>query len=284
MSDYSINAEGDLTKSSTTYTPSTNWSLYTFIGLTFVFFYLKYNSDIKLFSKMNGMSNMQFFMNTITYFLIYFFTVFVLQISASTIQLNGICPNNETNNFMSAFVYCFGPWIFIFLVMVIILIKFPSVKRAFSDVIGYAAVSKKMNLLFSKILYSSQELKEKIDGGDKDKLILADEAIMKIVHDNSVFINQIRFENFNEFWDSLAPLMKTNADNYKEELFKEVIRKDNWGELFWYWYTGIFVCFVVAYNVSVKSCKESVEQLKKDFSTDVPSPNSGKPKEIYVQA
>ncbi len=92
MSDYSINAQGDLTKSSPeTYTPSTNWSLYAFIGLTFVFFYLKYNSDIHLYDKKGDL-----FMNTLSYFLIYFFTVFVLQISASTVQLNGICPNNET--------------------------------------------------------------------------------------------------------------------------------------------------------------------------------------------
>jgi hypothetical protein len=278
MSDYSINAQGDLTKSSSeTYTPSTNWSLYAFIGLTFVFFYLKYKSDINLYDKKGDL-----FMNTLSYFLIYFFTVFVLQISASTIQLNGICPNNETNNFMSAFYYCFGPWIFIFLVMVIILVQFPSVKRAFSDVIGYAAVSNTMNILFSKILFSSEELKEEIKSNEK--LILAQEAIMKLVHDKSVFINQIRYENFDEFWDSLKPLMKSDADNYKQQLFNEVIRKDNWGELFWYWYTGIFVCFVVSYNVSVKGCKESVEQLKKDFSTDVPAPNSGKPKEIYVPA
>ena len=280
MSDYSINAQGDLTKSSpTTYTPSTNWSLYAFIGLTFVFFYLKYKSDIKLYDKGGDL-----FMNTLSYFLIYFFTVFVLQISASTIQLNGICPNNETNNFMSAFYYCFGPWIFIFLVMVIILVKFPSVKRAFSDVIGYAAVSNMMNTIFSKILYSSEELKDQLEKGSHDKLILADEAIMKLVHDKSVFINQIRYENFEEFWDSLKPLMKSDADDYKEQLFNEVIKKDNWGELFWYWYTGIFVCFVVSYNVSVKGCKESVEQLKKDFSTNVPAPNSGKPKEIYDPA
>ncbi len=168
--------------------------------------------------------------------------------------------------------------------MVIILVKFPSVKRAFSDVIGYAAVSHTMNILFSKILYSSAELKEEIGKGSHEKLVLAQEAIMKLVHDKSVFINQINYENFDEFWDSLKPLMKSDADNYKQQLFDEVIRKDNWGELFWYWYTGIFVCFVVSYNVSVKGCKESVEQLKKDFSTDVPAPNSGKPKEIYVPA
>jgi hypothetical protein len=290
MSDYSIGAQGDLVENSNTptYTPSTNWSLYTFIGLTFVFFYLKYNTDINLYNELNkqGLPSLLVFKNSMIYFLIYFFIVFILQVSASAIQLNGTCPNNESNNFMSAVLYCFGPWVFIFLVMVIILIRFPFIKKAFTDVIGYAIVSRTINNIFSQVLYSSQELKERIGNIEsktqKQEIMLADEAIMKIVQDNSVFVNQIGVQNFNQFWDSLKPLMKNDDEDLKKELFKQVIRKDNWGEMFWYLYTGIFVSFVVAYNVSVKSCKESVEQLKKDFVTDIPTPNSGKPKEIYV--
>lgn len=288
MSDYSMDTQGQLTSSSSSAsTPSTNWSLYAFIALTFVFFYLKYSSDMNLYDKLDkiGLSSMLVFKNSIYYFLIYFITIFTLQISASTIQLNGTCPSNESNNFMNAFLYCFGPWVFIFLAMVIILIYFPFVKKAFSDVIGYAIVSKNMNIIFSKALYSSQELKERVGNIDntkeKEEVMLADEAIMKIVQNKSVFVNQINLQNFSQFWDSLKPLMKEDGDDLKKKLFVEVLKKDNWGELFWYWYTGIFVCFVVAYNVSVKSCKESVEQLKKDFSTDVPLPNSGKPKQVY---
>jgi len=287
-SDYYINSSGQLSQQDdTSYTPSTNWSLYTFIGITFVFFYLKYNSDVSLYDKLNGdgLSSLIAFKNSLFYFLMYFITIFILQVTASSIDLNKSCSNNGANNFMTAVGYCFGPWIFIFLVMVIILVKFPFVKKAFSDVIGYMAVSRKINDIFSKALYSSQDLKDRLrDIGDKEqeKIALADEAIMNIVQNKSVFVNQINLQNFNKFWSSLEPLMKSNAEELKKNLFNEVLRKDNWGELFWYLYTGIFVCFVVSYNVSVKGCKKTTEQLEKDFSTDVPLPNSGGPDHVYI--
>lgn len=286
-SDYQITADGNVsTQSDSDYSPSINWSLYAFIVITFIFFYLKNKSNYSLFGEIHhgndGILSVSVFKNTMTQFLIYFVIVFTLQVSASIIDLNRICPNNESQNFLSAIIYCFGPWVFIFLAMVVILIFFPFVKKAFSDVIGYMVVSKTMTDLFSKILYSSQELKSEIQGApEKKELMMAEEAIMKIVQDKSVFVNQMTLQNFNKFWNSLKPLMKKDVESSKKELFDAVLLKDNCGELCWYLYTGIFVCFVVAYNVSVKSCKESVDQLKKDFSTDVPLPNSGGLKQMY---
>jgi hypothetical protein len=263
-------------------TPTINWSMYVFIGVTFIFFYLKYYNNVTLFSimKNEGVSSWESFTHSLSYFLIYFVIVFIIQITESTVSLNTKCSDNEMSNFTSSVLYCFGPWVFIFLVMVIIINQFPLVKKAFSDVIGYAFVSRNMTKIFSELLYSSADVKEKItSSGNKEKLELAGEAIMKIVQDKSVFVNQIEPQNFLKNWNVLEPLMKDGIDKekMKEDLFKQVLRRDIIGEFCWYLYTGLLVCSVVAYNVAVKSCKKSTAQLQKDFSTEIPEPNSGGP-------
>lgn len=286
MSDSMITADGITGISSTDPTPSaTNWSMIAFVVLTFVFFYLKYYNNVTLFKTMNdnGTPSLEGFTHSLSYFLIYFMLVFIAQLTECSVNLNSKCSNNESRNFGFAVLYCIGPWIFIFLVMVFLLVYFPLVKKAFSDVIGYLFVSRSMNVIFSELLYSSEDVKKKIAAvpTDKEKYELASEAIMKIVNNKSVFVNQLEPQNFLKNWNILEPLMKPNTEDLKEKLYRQVIKRDIIGEFCWYIYTGLFVCSIVSYNVSVKGCKKSVAQLQKEFSTDVPPPNSGGPNVFY---
>lgn len=267
-------------------TQSTSWSPFLFIILTLAFGYFKYTSNLKMYPDKivgEGIPAMARFTNSLLYFLLYFIIIFVCQLSESVTSLNSICTGNASNNFLSAFSYCFGPWFFIFLAMVAILIFFPLVKKAFSDVIGYAMVSDRMNIMFGELLYSGSDVKNKIAaaGAKKEEYELVAEAIMKIVEKNSVFVNQMEPQNFEKKWDVLTPLMKdeytkdqSKMNEIKTRMFSEVLWRDIIGEVFWYIYTGIFVCSIVSFNVSSKSCKKSVQQLQQEFSTNVP-PSDG---------
>lgn len=276
-------------------TQSTSWSPFVFVFLTCVFGYFKYTSNLKMYPDKvsgEGIPTLARFTNSILYFLIYFVIIFVCQMSESVSALNKICTDNASNNFLSAFSYCFGPWFFIFLGMVAILVFFPTVKKAFSDVIGYAFVAKSLNIIFSKLLFSGTEVKNKLsdpklNSAKKDELELAAEAIMKIVEKNSVFVNQMEPQDFAKKWDVLTPLMKitdqSELDEIKTKMFTLVLWRDIVGEICWYIYTGVFVCTIVSFNVSSMSCKKSVAQLQKEFSTTVPVSDGGGPNTQNIQ-
>jgi hypothetical protein len=162
--------------------------------------------------------------------------------------------------------------------MVALVVVFPGLKKAFSDVIGYAVVSTSVTNIFSELLYSDVEAKKNINNSpDKELLEKAEEAIMKIVQNKTVFVNQIEPDTFDKNWEILEVLMKEDVDKdeLKKQLFYWVLLRDIIGEFCWYIYTGIFVSFIVFYNVSIKSCKKSVAQLQQEFSSNVPPPNSG---------
>jgi hypothetical protein len=225
-------------------------------------------------------------MTDVLQFVIFFITVFICQIVETTGNLNIQCTDNESNNFMLAFIYCFGPWVFIFLVMVITLIALPLIKKAFSDVLGYAFVRASMVNIFSKILYSGSEMKNQIErmtpGNEKQKLEDAAEAIMKIVGNNSVFVNQMEPHTFESMWDVLKPLMKPgNYTDERQHMFNLVVLRDIVGEFCWYLLTGLLVCSVVGYNVSAKGCKKSVTQIQQEFDSTVPPSNNKGPSFQY---
>ena len=256
--------------------PYTNWFIFLFITCTVVFFAVKYYSNIDLYMK-SDYDPMTRFTNVLVPFVVYITVIFGLQLTESTLNLNKKCTDNVGNNFTHAFLYCLWPWLFIFLVTVVLLITFPRLKKAFSDVIGYSSVASYISDVFSKLLYSSVETKNAIDktGSEKELFEKAGEAIMKLVEDKALFVNQIEPETFDKNWDILKPLMKNESAKLRKDLFNLVIWRDIIGEFCWYIYTGIFVSYIVFYNVSIKSCKKSLSQLKKEFSTDVPPPNSG---------
>lgn len=256
--------------------PYTNWFIFIFILLTLIFFVIKYYFNIELYNK-SDYTPIDRFTNTLLPFGIYLFLVFSTQVSESALNLNKKCKNNTGSNVGHAMLYSLWPWLFIFVVTVGLLIFFPRIKKAFSDVIGYLFVSYSVTDIFSKLLYSNIETKEAINktGSEKELYEKAGEAIMKLVQNKTLFINQIEPETFDKNWDILKPLMKDDSDTLRQDLFNCVIFRDIVGEFCWYIYTGIFVSFIVFYNVSVKGCKKSLSQLKQEFDTNVPPPNSG---------
>lgn len=276
MGDSSSNSYGTQGPLPSTAPPYSNWFIYIFVAATLIFFYLKYTNNIDLYMKSPYDSTSRF-SSSIFLFLIYFVVIFIFQLSESSINLNRKCTNNVGSNIGHAFLYSIWPWIFIFLFTVALLVFFPRMKKAFSDVIGYFAVYSEVSNIFSKLLYSSAETKQAIEkiGSDKELYEKAGEAIMKMVQDNTLFVNQIEPDTFDKNWDLLKPLIKNDSEDLRKQLFDLVIKRDIIGELCWYLYTGIFVSFIVFYNVTIKSCKKSLAQLQTEFNENVPPPNSG---------
>jgi hypothetical protein len=190
--------------------------------------------------------------------------------------LNAKCGGTSKDNIGTAAMYTFFPWTFIFGTMLAVLVIFPGFKSAFSDVVGYFAISGGAKEIFDDIM--NTDLQKEVDvakaqGNPTDNLEKAVRALTEMVDNNkSILINKMTPDNFADFWNTMTPLMKPDIkDNeektkyYKTELLSLVVLKDNIGEAFWYVYTAMLIASVVYYNLANVGCKKSVAQIKAGY-------------------
>jgi hypothetical protein len=214
--------------------------------------------------------NPDFYSKNIKSLVFYLGVVVVSQLFLNIGYLMAKCGGSLDKNIGAAALFTFIPWILIFGVLLTVLIIFPGFKNAFSDVIGYYVVADGANNIFASILLGT-DLNDMISKAEtkeeKDNLTRAAEAIMKIVGNRSILINQMNPDNFISIWDTLKPLMTAGSyenDIIKQELLNLVVLKDNIGEAFWYVYTAILISSIVYYNLATRGCVKSVDQIKED--------------------
>ena len=106
------------------------------------------------------------------------YTVFVIliQFLINAYQLVSTCGGDIGNNFVAAAMMTFVPWTIIFGSVIAVLMMFPGFKSAFSNVIGYFAVSRQANIILTELLENT-DIQEKIDnipGGESSKTVKTD--------------------------------------------------------------------------------------------------------------
>lgn len=257
-------------------------SLFWFIIITIAYFTVpsigKPELTLDILTNNGDENQSTFYKKNLLRLVFYLLAVMFSQFFLNVAYLANKCGSSIDKNMGAAAVYTFIPWLLIFGIMLAILIIFPGFKSAFSDVLGYYAISGSANDLFSEILINT-DINDAIanqNGEEQKKLSVAAEAIMKICGNTGILINQINPSNLLDIWKKLAPLMKTEFrlnDNYDgpdaaiiklKELLKLVILKENVGEAFWYIYTAILISSIVYYNLATRGCIKSVDQLKSE--------------------
>jgi len=203
------------------------------------------------------------------YLIIYVLLVVITQFFVNSSILINKCGGNVSTNFAAGAFMTFIPWALIFGSIVLIIIAFPGFKSAFSNVIGYFAVSGKANTILNELLVNSSvqaNIDQEQDVEKKAALQKSAEAILKVCGNVSIMINQIVPENFMSYWAILMPLMKDRYQNkgstadkeelksLQEQLLGVVVMRDNIGEAMWYFYTAIFLISIVQYNLSTRGC------------------------------
>jgi len=198
--------------------------------------------------------------------LLYFLAVVTIQIIINAMAIVNRCGDSSASNIGSAFTLTFVPWLFIFGIMMGFVMIYPGMKSAFSDVIGYLAVSYSANKLVSDLLVDTdieeQMGDEGMDDATKGSMRTAAQTIVRILGNMSVLINQVVPANFSSFWKTLIPLMKPKyknsldsqeTRNLQQQFLTLSLVRDNVGEACWYIYTGVFVIFLVqSYIISYK--------------------------------
>jgi hypothetical protein len=203
---------------------------------------------------------------------LYFLLVVMSQFLINSLFLINKCGGNSSTNVGVAALMTFVPWTLIFGIMLAVLMMYPGLKSAFSDVIGYFAVAGKANDILTSILVDTSIDDTINTSGDMNDLAKGTmkksaEAILKLCGNKSVLINQMSPENFLSIWDVMKPLMKDGGNipdiqQKQQELLGLVVLKDNIGEGLWYLYTAVFLTSIISFNLATRGCRKTVDQLK----------------------
>ena len=196
---------------------------------------------------------------------IYFMAVLVFQLAINMSTLENKCGGGWPANLGYAMLITLGPWLAMFGILIAVMINFPGMKSAFSDVIGYYAVSNSANKLLAELLVDTDindKIKQASNGADETKqqaMQDAAEAVMKMVGNISILINQIVPSNFMSYWKTLIPLMKNpeaaDLPEKQQALLDIVVLRDNIGEACWYIYTAILLISIIGYKIANKACE-----------------------------
>ena len=214
---------------------------------------------------------------------IYLLLVVMTQFAINAYYIINTCGGTSTANIGYAFIATFIPWIFIFGILMAVLLIFPGIKSAFSNVVGYFIVASSANGVLTELLVNTdvnRSIKDdsSLSPEQKQSYQTAADAIIKLCGNMSILINQIVPENFNKIWTSiLTPLMKDqyqpimsngvptenpSALSLKQKLLDVVILRDNIGEGMWFLYTAILLTSVVQYKITSRGCVQNLEDIQ----------------------
>ena len=95
-----------------------------------------------------------------------------------------------------------------------------------------------------------------------DKII---ETLGDLYNDSSIFINKIRYNEFDDDWDTLVSsgLVKKNIGDGKEKLRDLINIKNIVSEYFWYLLTGILVSSISYNSIMNVGCNISAKEVAK---------------------
>jgi|SaaInlV_150m_DNA_4_1039716.scaffolds.fasta_scaffold01223_3 hypothetical protein len=151
----------------------------------------------------------------------------------------------------------FLPWLLIFGTLKIVLQLFPSWLRPFSNVFGFLAISVggRLKKVWDNILIKQSD-------SQSDKII---ETLGDLYNDSSIFINKIRYNEFDDDWDTLVSsgLVKKNIGDGKEKLRDLINIKNIVSEYFWYLLTGILVSSISYNSIMNVGCNISAKEVAK---------------------
>lgn len=208
--------------------------------------------------------------------IVLFVILFLIHMIVNLLGFQNKCGGSIGENIGKVFVSTFVPWLLFFGGLMLVLIIFPGFKGAFSNVVGYYAVYRASNTILVKLLGNAQvdrtiENTQETDKEDAHLLEKASDAVLKLVGNTSIMINQITPENFENMWKMMIPVMKpemrgTANAPLKCELLEQVVLRDNIGECCWYIYTMLLLIVVVKTMLMKQECVTSLSQVKEHAS------------------
>lgn len=207
-------------------------------------------------------------------FFLYFLIVIISQLIVNISVLNLICQTSIASVAFPAIIYTIIPWILIFGVIKVVLVLLPGWKAPFSNTFGYLIA-----LIFG-LKTTVREVLKPMSLEDDDKVLEGDQlksfqTLREIYKDDSILINEITPENFDNFWRIMlkSQLIKTEhevkqipgknltLDKLRGNLQWFVGLKDDISEMIWFLLSGSLISTVVYNNISQYKCEYSASDI-----------------------
>jgi hypothetical protein len=199
-----------------------------FLIFTFIYFSnIRSKASLKDYSSNEGVES--YYNSVNSSLLLYFGIILLTQLVTNVIVIMNMCGGSFKENLRYTSIITLIPWTLIFGIIIVIIIAFPNFKNAFSDIVGYYAVSDKVNVILTELLNHSKNVTDDVktivdenmvENNTKDNEVKtlnklqnqiqaeSSDLISEIFSNLSLLINKITPINFNEYWSTLRPLMK----------------------------------------------------------------------------
>lgn len=186
--------------------------------------------------------------------------LYYLLVITSQIFMGYIISKNNcgTAQIGDVFLWGFIPWIIVFIGFNLILKLMPGWKSPFSNTFGYLVVK----MMGVRSVFNSM-LKPSIQSSDTG----LNKIVEKVFEDNSILINEMTPDNFDNVIVKLGKLWDTGASNFsenKERLKYLVSVKDNVSQFIWAILIGLITVSMSSMGILSSKCKKSTEQIKKE--------------------
>jgi len=239
---------------STVSIPDPTTGLIWFAVLTCIYFTIQYMTGTRVGKQEKDIENLK--TQKMVFGGVYILLLIVGEYFINLDLTNSICGSNQWD---TALLVTMLPWVVIFGILNLMLIMFPGWLAPFSNTFGYGVAKLSGLRDLANDIFKSDE-----DYGKAGKD--ASEALAHIYTDQSLLVNEITQNNFDNFWIKMKTLFNSGVyDNQelKEKLRDMVRLKDLVAEFVWYMLTGGLVTSV-GYNYIVNSsCTLSSAEMKK---------------------
>jgi len=163
---------------------------------------------------------------------------------------------NDHYQYLTAAYITLVPWVLIFGILNLMLLIFPGWLTPFSNTFGYGMT---VALGIKKVIRNVFKDPGTVEG-QSDK---ATEALNYIYGNQSLLVNEITMQNFDEFLVSMKTLLKVAADSKEVVILKNLIfLKESVAQYMWFLLTGSLVIAVATNSIINSSCNYSEESLK----------------------
>lgn len=163
---------------------------------------------------------------------------------------------NDHYQYLTAAYITLVPWVLIFGILNLMLLIFPGWLTPFSNTFGYGMT---VALGIKKVIRNVFKDPGTVEG-QSDK---ATEALNYIYGNQSLLVNEITMQNFDEFLVSMKTLLKVAADSKEVVILKNLIfLKESVAQYMWFLLTGSLVIVVATNSIINSSCNYSEESLK----------------------
>lgn len=163
---------------------------------------------------------------------------------------------NDHYQYLTAAYITLVPWVLIFGILNLMLLIFPGWLTPFSNTFGYGMA---VALGIKKVIRNVFKDPGTVEG-QSDK---ATEALNYIYGNQSLLVNEITIQNFDEFLVSMKTLLKVAADSKEVVILKNLIfLKESVAQYMWFLLTGSLVIAVATNSIINSSCNYSEESLK----------------------